>query len=162
MDVHKNARMTHHGRVLLVRRVVEQGWSVADAAESAGVSARTAYKWLARHRAGGERMLHDTSSARARRRHATAPERIAEIERLRRQRMSGPAIARRLSMPRSTVGAILRRLGVGKLSALEERPSVRRYQRERPGELIHMDTKKLGRIDRVGHRITGDRRGQSN
>ena len=86
----------------------------------------------------------------------------APVERFRRQRMSGPAIARRLPMPRSTVGAILRRLGLGKLSALEEKPPVRRYQRERPGELIPIDTKRLGRIDGVGHRITGDRRGQSN
>ena len=105
---------------------------VADAAEAADISTRTAYKWLARHRAGGEWMLHDRSSAPARRRHATDADRVAPVERLRRQRMSGPAIARRLPMPRSTVGTILRRLGLGKLSALEEKPPVRRYQRERP------------------------------
>ncbi|MEM8663314.1 MAG: IS481 family transposase [Pseudomonadota bacterium] len=162
MNVHKNARMTHHGRALLVRRVRQEHWRVADAASAAGVSVRTAYKWLARHRAGGEWMLHDRSSAPARMRHATPTDRVAKIERLRRQRMSGPAIARRLSMPRSTVGAILRRIGLGKLSALDEKPPVRRYQRERPGELIHIDTKKLGRIDGIGHRITGERRGQSN
>ena len=132
MNVHKNARMTHHGRVLLVRRVRQERWRVADAAEAADISTRTAYKWLARHRAGGEWMLHDRSSAPARRRHATDADRVAPVERLRRQRMSGPAIARRLSMPRSTVGAILRRLGLGKLSALEEKPPVRRYERERP------------------------------
>ncbi|MEM8760329.1 MAG: IS481 family transposase [Pseudomonadota bacterium] len=162
MNVHKNARMTHHGRVLLVRRVRQEAWRVADAAEAAGVSERTAFKWLARHRAGGERMLHDRSSAPARCRHATSPERLAAIERLRRERLSGPAIARRLAMPRSSVGAVLRRLGLGKLSALEEKAPPRRYQRERPGELLHLDTKKLGRIEGVGHRITGDRRGQSN
>jgi transposase InsO family protein len=162
MNVHKNARMTHHGRVLLVRRVHQERWRVADAAKAAGISARTASKWLARYRAGGEWMLHDRSSAPARRKHATPAYRVAEIERLRRQGMSGPAIARRLAMARSTVGAILRRLGLGKLSALEEKPPVRRYERERPGELIHIDTKKLGRIDGIGHRITGDRRGQSN
>ena len=83
---------------------------------------------------------------------------MAEIERRRRQRLSGPAIARQLAMPVSTVGGILRRLGLGKLAALEPRPPVVRYQRERPGELIHIDTKKLGRIAAVGHRITGDRR----
>ena len=82
--------------------------------------------------------------------------RVAEIERRRRQRLSGPAIACQLAMPVSTVGGILRRLGLGKLSALEPKPPVVRYQRERPGELIHIDTKKLGRIVAVGHRITGD------
>ncbi len=86
---------------------------------------------------------------------------MAEIERLRRQRMSGVAIARQLDMPRSTVGAILRRLGLGKLSALQPREPVIRYERERPGELLHLDIKSLGRIDGVGHRITGDRAGQS-
>jgi transposase InsO family protein len=162
MNVHKNARMTHHGRALMVRRVRDEGWRVAEAAEAAGVSARTAYKWLARHRAGGERMLHDRSSAPARRRHATPPERIKEIERLRRERMSGPAIARKLAMPVSTVGAIVRRLGLGRLGALDPRRPARRYERERPGEMIHIDTKKLGRINGIGHRITGDRTGQSN
>lgn len=161
MNVHKNARMTLHGRVLLVRRVRDERWRVADAARAAGISARTAYKWLARHRAGGDPMLHDRSSAPTRRRHDTPPERIAEIERLRRQRMSGPAIARVLAMPRSTVGAVLRRLGLRRLAALEPKPPIVRYQRERPGEMIHMDMKKLGRIDGVGHRITGDRTGQS-
>jgi transposase InsO family protein len=107
-------------------------------------------------------MLHDRSSAPARRRHATPPERINEIERLRRQRMSGPAIAHALAMPVSTVGAILRRLGPGRLNALDERPQLRRYQRERPGEMIHIDTRKPGRIDGIGHRITGERTGQSN
>ncbi len=86
---------------------------------------------------------------------------MAEIERLRRQRMSGVAIARQLDMPRSTVGAILRRLGLGKLSALQPREPVIRYERERPGELLHLDIKSLGKIDGVGHRITGDRAGQS-
>jgi len=162
MNIHKNARMTRYSRALLVRRIQNEGWRVAEAAHAAGVSPRTAYKWLARHRAGGERMLHDRSSAPARRRHATPAERVAEIERLRRERMSGPAIARRLAMPVSTVGAILRRLGLGRLTALEPRQPARRYQREQPGEMIHIDTKKLGRIAGIGHRITGDRTGQSN
>src|SRR5262249_23763445 len=85
-------------------------------------------------------------------------DRIGEVARLRQQRMSGPAIARELSMPISTVGIILRRLGLGKLAALEPKPAVVRYERQRPGELIHIDTKRLGRIAAVGHRITGDRR----
>jgi transposase InsO family protein len=87
---------------------------------------------------------------------------IASIEQVRRQRLTGPAIARQLGMPRSTVGGILRRLGLGQLSALEAKPEIIRYQRDKPGEMIHLDMKKLGRIDGIGHRITGDRTGQSN
>jgi transposase InsO family protein len=86
----------------------------------------------------------------------------AEIERLRRQRLTGPQIARRLGLPLSTVGGILRRLGLGRLAALEPRPPVVRYQRERPGELLHIDSKKLGRIAGIGHRITGRRSGMIN
>ena len=85
---------------------------------------------------------------------------MAVIERLRRQRRAGPQIARELGLPRSTVGVVLRRLGLGRLSALEAKPEIVRYEREKPGELIHIDIKKLGRIDGVGHRITGDRTGQ--
>jgi transposase InsO family protein len=88
-------------------------------------------------------------------------ETVAAIERLRRERLTGPQVARALDLPRSTVGAILRRLGLGRLSALEPKPPVVRYERAAPGELIHIDTKKLGRIDGIGHRITGNRRGQN-
>jgi transposase InsO family protein len=158
MNIHENARMTAHGRALLVSRVREQKWRVADAAKAAGVSERTAYAWLARYRAGGAAALKDRTSAPGHCPHATRAEQVAAIDQLRRQRMTGPQIARRLGMPRSTVGAILRRLGLGKLAALEPKPPVVRYEREHPGELIHIDTKKLGRIDGVGHRITGDRR----
>src|SRR4051794_38021178 len=105
-------------------------------------------------------MLHDRSSAPARCRGAVPAERIAEIERLRRQHLSGPAIARALGMPRSTVGAVLRRLGLGRLRALDTPPPAVRYERAQPGELIHIDSKKLGRIDGLGHRITGDRTGR--
>jgi transposase InsO family protein len=161
MNRHENARMTFHGRALLVRRVREERWRVSVAAEAAGISLRTAYKWLARHRAGGERMLHDRSSAPARCPHRLPAARVAAIEELRRRCLSGPKIANALGLPRSTVGAVLRRLGLGKLAALEPKPAPVRYERARPGELIHLDTKKLGRIDGIGHRITGDRRGQS-
>jgi transposase InsO family protein len=161
MNTHKNARMTVHGRLLLVQRVRRDAWRVADAATAAGISTRTAYKWLARYRAGGERSLCERSSAPARCPHQLPPERARAIEELRRRRRSGPRIARELGLPVSTVGVHLRRLGLGRLSALDERPPVQRYERERPGELIHIDTKKLGRIDGIGHRITGDRRGQS-
>jgi transposase InsO family protein len=159
MKVHKNARMTVHGRLLLVARVRNHGWRVEDGAFAAGVSVRTAYKWLARHRAGGAPALHDRRSAPARSPRRLPADLVIEIERLRRQRLSGPQIGRRIQRPRSTVGLVLRRLGLGRLAALEPRPPVIRYQRASPGELLHLDTKKLGRIDGVGHRITGDRTG---
>jgi len=162
MNVHKNARLTPQGRALLVRRIREEGWRVEDAAAAGGISSRSAFRWLARHRAGGELALQDRSSAPVRCPHRTDADTIAAIERLRRQRMTGPLIAAQLQMPRSTVGVILRRLGLGRLSALDSKPPAIRYQRDKPGELIHIDIKKLGRIDGIGHRITGNRAGQSN
>jgi transposase InsO family protein len=156
MNVHKNARLTPAGRALLACRV-SQGWTAKAAAEAAGVSVRTARKWISRHRRGGERRHHDRSSAPRRCPRKVAGPRIAEIEQLRRQRMTGPQIAAALGMARSTVGAILRRLGLGKLKALEPRPEVIRYERAAPGEMIHLDIKKLGRFDVAGHRATGDR-----
>ena len=159
MNVHKNARMTVHGQLLLIERVRVAGWRVVDAAAAAGVSERTAYTWLARYRAGGERALRDRSSAPARSPRRLPAEAIAAIARLRRQRWSGPRIARALGRPVSTVGAVLRRLGLGRLSALEAKPPVVRYERRAAGELLHIDSKKLGRIDGLGHRVTGDRRG---
>jgi transposase InsO family protein len=161
MNIHNNARLTPQGRLLLVQRVTDQGWTVRSAAEAAGLSQRQTYRWLKRYRAGGAAALADRSSAPQRCPRGVPAERIAEIERVRRQRLSGPAIARQLGMPASTVGGILRRLGLGKLAALETRPPVVRYQRAQPGELLHIDVKKLGRIAAVGHRITGDRRDTS-
>ena len=160
MDVHENARTTRHGRMLMIERL-QAGWRVTAVADALGVSVKTVRKWRDRYRAAGPAGLADRSS-----RPRCSPTRLdgraeAEIETLRRQRMSGPAIARRLQRPVSTVGAVLRRRGLGRLRALEPRPAVIRYERERPGELIHFDIKKLGRIDGFGHRITGDRRGQS-
>jgi Homeodomain-like domain len=128
---------------------------------SGRVSERTAYKWLARYRGGGAAALHNAKPVPRRVAHRLPQSQIALIESLRRQRMSGTAIARRLTLPRSTVGAVLLRLGLGRLKNLEERLPVRRYERKNPGELIHLDTKKLGRIVRVGHRITGSRTGQA-
>jgi hypothetical protein len=152
MNMHKNARVTPSGRYLSVNRV-ETGWRVADAAEAAGVSERTAYRWLARHRAASP--LVDRSSAPLHCPHRLPAAVVAEIERLRRQRLTGPAIASRLRLVRW----VLRRLGLGRLSCLEPRPQVIRYESKSPGELIHLDIKKLGRrFDAVGHRITGDRR----
>jgi transposase InsO family protein len=159
MNVHKNARLTVHGRLLLIARVRTAGWRVVDAAAAGGVSERTAYRWLARHRAGGERALHDRSSAPARSPRRLPAATITAIERLRRQRWSGPRIARALGRPVSTVGTVLRRVGLGRLSALEAKPPVIRYERAAAGELLHLDSKKLGKIDGLGHRVTGDRRG---
>lgn len=157
MNVHKNARLAPRGRALMVSRIVDDGWSVAAAAAAAGVSARTAHKWLGRRRRGPSEDFTDRSSAPRRCPRRVSPQRLAAVERLRRQRMTGPAIARQLALPRSTVGALLRRLGLGKLQNLEPKPPVIRYERERPGELIHLDIKKLGRFGAPGHRVTGDR-----
>jgi len=162
MNTHKNARMTVHGRILLVRRIIDEGWLVTAAAKAAGVSTRTAYKWLARYRAGGERILHDRSSAPARCPRRLPAETVAEIERLRRQRLTGPQIATRLGLTRSTVGAVLRRLGLGRVAALDPKPPVVRYERAAPGELIHIDVKKLARVpDGGGHKKLGRSAGPS-
>ena len=138
MNMHKKARLTPQGRLLVVQRILEQGWTVGLAASAAGLSERQAYRWLARYRGGGTAALVDRSSAP--KRCQVPADRVAEIERRRRQRRSGPAIARQPALPTSTVGGILRRLGLGKLAALEPRPAVVRDQRARPGELLHIDT----------------------
>lgn len=157
MNVHKNARLTPLGRAVMISRIEDEGWSVARAAEAAGLSKRTASKWLARQRSGGEGRLHDRSSAPHRCPRRTASEIIDQIQTLRRQRMTGPAIAQALGLARSTVGSILRRLGLGKLSALTPKVPAVRYERSTPGEMIHLDIKKLGKFKVEGHRVTGDR-----
>ena len=123
---------------------------------------RTAFKWLGRYRAGGAAALNDRKPTPTICPHTTPAETVVRIEELRRERLSGPAIARRLAMPPSTIGAILRRRGLGRLAGLDPKPPVVRYERQHPGELIHIDTKKLGRIDGVGHRITGQQSGMIN
>lgn len=157
MNVHKNARLTPLGRAVMISRIEDEGWPVRRAAEASGVSARTAYRWLDRRRRGASEDFTDRSSAPRRCPRRVSPQRVAEIERLRRARMSGPAIARALGMARSTVGLALRRLGLGKLKNLDPKPPVIRYERSRPGEMIHLDIKKLGRFQAAGHRVTGDR-----
>ena len=159
MDAHQNARTTPLSRHLIVARLA-QGWTVSAVATALGIDPKTVRKWRDRFAAEGTSGLSDRSSRPHRsptRRDAAT---TAEIARLRRERLSGPAIARQMRIPCATVGAVLRRLGLGRLSALTPPPPVIRYERERPGELIHLDTKKLGRIDGVGHRITGDRQGR--
>ncbi len=157
MNVHKNARTCPHSRALLIRRVREEGLTPKEAAASLGVSERTAYKWLARWRAEGAAGLRDRSS-RPRRIPRCLPEPwVGLIARLRRHRMTGARIASALGLPRSTVARHLGRLGMRRLRLLEPPQPARRYERQRPGELLHIDVKKLGRIGTIGHRITGDR-----
>jgi transposase InsO family protein len=129
---------------------------MSDAAQAAGLSIRTGYRWLARERSEGSTGLRDRSSRAHRIRHRTSRLRADRIERLRCRRLTGAQIAARLAMPRSTVAAVLKRKGLERLSRLTPKPAVVRYERQRPGELLHLDTKKLGRFRRVGHRITGD------
>jgi transposase InsO family protein len=143
--------------VLLVERITVQRWSVERAAAAAGLSRRSAFKWLKRFREQGEAGLVDRSSRPHRMPHATPPEWQQQILELRQTRMTGARIAAQLQRPRSTVALILKRAGVERLRSPQPIEPVQRYQRERPGELIHLDVKKLGRIaGLIGHRITGD------
>jgi transposase InsO family protein len=158
MKLHGNARTCLHGRRLIVERVLEQGWTLTAAAEAAGVSVRTVSKWLARFRAEGSEGLFDRSSAPGLVPQRTPEERVEMIAALRRLRMTAAEIAETLQMPLSTVSAVLTRIGLGKLSRLEPPEPPNRYERKRPGELLHIDVKKLGRIGRPGHRVNGDRR----
>jgi transposase InsO family protein len=159
MKLHANAKLGPKGRLVICRRVLEQGWSLTEAAEAAGVSDRTAGKWVRRYREEGEAGLLDRSSAPRRVANATPPERVEAIAALRRVRLTGPEIAETLEMATSTVSAVLRRIGLGRLSRLDPPEPIRRYERSRPGELIHIDVKKLGRISTkgAGHRVTGRR-----
>jgi len=161
MDIHKNARSCPASRELLVSRVLRQGWSVAEAAEAAGLSKRTAYKWLQRYKAEGLSGLTDRSSCPRGQPRRTPESQERRIVALRRQRMTGAEIAFRLQMPRSTVARVLKRTGLARLQALEPPEPVRRYEKKHPGDLLHLDIKKLGRIRGVGHRITGNRRDTS-
>ena len=159
MNIHSRARLTLARRVELVHRVRFAAWPEGQAAAAAEVTLRTARKWLRRFDEGGFEALRDRSSRPGRMPRLTSAERTALILGLRTKcRMSGPAIAKALNMAPSTVAAVLRRAGQSRLPPLEPPPPVQRYERAHPGELIHIDTKKLGRIERVGHRITGDRR----
>jgi transposase InsO family protein len=154
MDLHANAALSLKGRGVVARRVVEQGWSLAEAAAAAEVSERTAGKWARRFREEGEAGLLDRSCAPGRVANRTPDERIQVICALRRLRMTGAEIADCLAMPETTVSGILKRIGMGRLGRLGLEPA-RRYQRQRPGELVHVDVKKLGRIARPGHRVIG-------
>jgi transposase InsO family protein len=162
MDTHENARLTPKGREDMVRAVVGCGLTKAATARQFNTTPKTVAKWVGRFRAEGVDGLRDRSS-----RPFTLPSQTplstrTAVEDLRRQRYTGKQIASTLAISPATVSRILRRLGLSKLAALEPPVPVRRYEREHPGELLHIDIKKLGKFNRIGHRITGDRTGQSN
>jgi len=160
MKLHGNAALSWRGRRVLARRVVERGWTLTAAAEAAGVSMRCARKWVGRYRSEGAAGLADRSSAPRRVANRTPADRVAVIVLLRQLRMTAAEIAETLQMPLSTVSVVLKRQGLGRLGRLGlEQPQ--RYERSRPGELVHVDVKKLGRIRGVGHRISGDRASQA-
>jgi transposase InsO family protein len=159
MRLHGNAALSWNGRRLLAERVLLQGWTLRAAAEAAGVSVRCARKWVSRYRVEGKQGLLDRSSAPRRVANRTPADRVSVIIALRQLRMTAAEIAETLAMPLSTVSAVLTRSGVGKLGRIGLEPAVR-YERSRPGELVHIDIKKLGRIQggagkRVGGRPTG-------
>jgi transposase InsO family protein len=158
MNIHKNARTTPQSRGLLVHRVLREQWPVSAVAMAFGVSERTVYKWLARYRAEGLAGLADRRSVAHRHPHALAPAWLALIRLLRQAKLVAAEIAARLPLARSTVSAVLHRLGLGRLRYLNPPQPVQRYEWSRPGELVHVDTKKLGRIERPSHLVTGDRR----
>jgi transposase InsO family protein len=153
MKLHRNARLSWSGRRLLAERVVVEGWTLTAAAAAAGVSVRCARKWVGRYRVEGEAGLVDRSSAPKRVANRTPVERVAAIVALRRLRMTAAEIAELLSMPLSTVSSVLTRSGMGRLGRIGLEPA-QRYERSRPGELVHIDVKKLGRIEGgAGHRM---------
>lgn len=153
MILHGNARLTPRGRTLMCQRVREQGWSVHDAATAAGCSERTCYRWLARYDTGDT--MNDRSSAPHHVPGRTPVETEAIIEQLRRLRFTSTRIAAELGIAVSTVCAVLKRLGLNRLSKLDPVEPPNRYCRERPGELVHVDVKKLGRFNKPGHRAVG-------
>jgi transposase InsO family protein len=161
MDIHENARLTPRGREHMINMVLS-GQTPKAVSAAVGVCRRTVKKWVDRFKAEGLAGLQDRSSRPDRLRQPTPQAKVDQIEALRRQRMTGQAIAAQTGVSAATVSRVLKRLGLNKLSALEPAEPVRRYERERPGELIHIDIKKLGKFNQVGHRITGDRTGQSN
>jgi transposase InsO family protein len=160
MNMHKNARLTPLGRERLVRAVLS-GQAPEAAARAAGVCPRTARKWVCRFNAEGIKGLTDRSSRPHRVRKPTPAAILEQVEALRRRRFTGKQIAAEAGVSPATVSRILRRLGLNRIEALEPAEPPRRYEREHPGELLHIDIKKLGRFEQIGHRITGDRHSRS-
>lgn len=162
MNSHKNARLTALGRAELVRRVLRLGQPLVEVATAFGVCAKTVRKWVARFEAEGEAGLRDRSSRPHRLRRPTPARTAARVVALRRERWTGQRIAAELGVSPATVSRVLCRAGLNRMRDLAPAEPAHRYERARPGEMIHIDIKRLGRFERVGHRITGDRRGQSN
>jgi len=162
MDTHKNARLTPKGREAMVRAVVDRGVSKAAAARKFNTTPKTVAKWVERFRRKGVDGLRDRSSRPLSSASQTPQATCDAVEALRRQRYTGKQIAAEVGVSQSTVSRILKRRGLNKLSALEPAEPIRRYEREKAGELIHLDIKKLGRIGSVGHRITGRQPGMVN
>lgn len=155
---HKNARLTFHGRLLLVRRITEEGLRPSEAAQAMGVSSRTSYKWLRRYKQEGEAGLVDRSSRPKGCPHATSGKKTDKIIALRKQRQTYRQIALKLNVSASTVARILKAMGLNRLSHLEPAKPDNRYEHAAPGDLLHLDIKKLGRFKRPGHRVTGSRK----
>jgi transposase InsO family protein len=158
MDYHQHARLTVFSRGALAKKVLEDGFTLKLAAASFNVSAKTAAKWVGRYREQGAGGLRDRSSRPCRLRQPTSPELVQRVEALRRERWTGFRIAQQTGLSRATVSRILRRLQLNRMRDLEPKPAVQRYEHARPGDLLHLDIKKLGRIVRPSHRVTGDRR----
>jgi len=158
MHSHPNARLTPISRERLICRHLDDGVPLKALAAETGISLRSAYKWLARFRDGGVTALADRRSVRRTQRRTLDPQQLQQAVDLRHQRCTLRRIAKTLQAPLSTVGRVMNALGLGRLRSLEPKPLVRRYEWERPGDMIHVDTKQLARFERVGHRITGDRR----
>jgi len=157
MHSHPNARLTQKSRLRLVNQHLQDRRPLAELAAEAGISLRCAYKWLARYRSGGAASLADRRSVRRTQRRTLDPQQLQQAVDLRHQRLHLRHIARLLVAPFSTVARVLNRLGMGRLRNLDPKPPVHRYERERPGDLIHIDVKKLARFRKIGHRITGNR-----
>ena len=157
MNSHKHAGLTLRGRALLVSRVLDEGWKVAQASAAAGVSERTGYKWLARFKAEGSVGLADRSSRPHACPHQTSAQERQQLEQLRRQGLPLWRIALACGRSLATLSRHMKQLGLSRLAALQPPEPVRRYERSAPGELLHIDIKKLGRIRGIGHRITGER-----
>ncbi len=155
MNIHPCARISPVGRALLVRRISQEGWTVTEAAEAAGVSPRSGYKWLSRFEEEGPEGLLDRSSRPRKSPRQVPAEWQGLVVELRRLRMTGATIAVRLGIPRATVARLLKRHGVERLKTRDPPEPVRRYEKTRPGELIHLDVKKLGRFRTIGHRANG-------
>ena len=161
MNVHSNARTTARSRAGMVHRVLQEGQTPMAVATAMGVAVKTVTKWVGRFEAEGLAGLHDRSSRPRRLRKPTAPEVVEQIITLRRQRWTGKQIAQETAVSPATVSRVLRAARLSRAKDLDPPEPVVRYERKEPGELIHLDIKKLGRFDKPGHRVTGDRTGQS-